>query len=130
MDELSLAHSAHPPPEQREESLRELRRRREAEVEDAEKRFADASRAYFHLVHEGKPERLERAAKIMDEAASIIRRPDRELRECHPCGGSGEYVVDADYDRLSGLLTRTYARCIDCRGAGTVSVYVYERGRR
>jgi hypothetical protein len=64
MDEQILAQE---PPEQ------PPRRRRE-EVEEAERRFADTSMAFYLLAHEGRaPERLERASKVMDEAAKVLR---------------------------------------------------------
>lgn len=76
MDTRSITHP--PPervhPEQDEERRRIARRRREEEIEAGERRFRDASRAFYLLVHtDHAPERLERAAKVMDEAAAMLR---------------------------------------------------------
>ena len=48
-----------------------------------------------------------------------------EMRPCRSCYGCGEVVADVEYDATTGELVQAIADCPICKGAGSVSVYVY-----
>lgn len=54
---------------------------------------------------------------------------NEETRECRSCLATGWVMVDVAYDPSTGELTEEAARCPICKGAGTVSIFLYAHAR-
>ena len=55
---------------------------------------------------------------------------EREVRECRSCYGSGTVLEDAEYNPETGELVQASCSCPICKGAGSVSVFLYAAPRR